>query len=158
MAKQPSNQPAIKIIAQNRRARFEFEILEKYEVGMVLLGTEVKSLRQGKCNLADAYVNEEDGELWIVHLDIPEYTHGNRMNHEPKRRRKLLLHRQEIMKIRQRIREKGLTVVPLSLYFKDSRAKMAIALVRGKNVRDKRAAMAKREAKREIDKELSRRR
>lgn len=158
MTKPSDSKSAIKIIAQNRKARFEFEILETFEAGLVLLGTEVKSLRQGKCNLVDAYVLEEGGELQLLHLDIPEYSHGNRMNHEPKRRRKLLLHRTEIAKIRQRVREKGLTVVPLSLYFKDSLAKAEIALVRGKKVHDKRASMQKRDAKREIAKELSRRR
>jgi SsrA-binding protein len=156
--KPSSDKPAIKIIAQNRRARFEYEILDKYEAGLVLVGTEVKSLRQGKCNLADAYALEEGSEMYLMHLDIPEYTHGNRMNHTPKRPRKILLHRQEIAKIRQRIREKGYTVVPLSIYLKDGLVKVELALVRGKKIHDKRETLAKKDARRDVERELSRRR
>jgi SsrA-binding protein len=157
-SKPQSGKPAIKIIAQNRRARFEYEILDKFEAGLVLVGTEVKSLRQGKCNLADAYAVEEAGEMHLLHLDIPEYSHGNRMNHTPKRPRKILLHRQEIAKIRQRMREKGYTVVPLSLYLKEGLVKVELALVRGKKTHDKRETLAKKDARRDVERELSRRR
>lgn len=145
---------AVKLIAQNRRARFEFDLLDKIEAGIVLTGTEVKSLRNGKASLEDAYATIERGEAWLNGADIPEYLQGNRMNHKPKRPRKLLLHAAEIRKLDARTAEKGLTLVPLRLYFKDGLAKVEIALAKGRKLHDKREALKKADAKREIDRTL----
>ena len=147
----------IKIVATNRRARHEFEILETWEAGLVLQGTEVKALREGHVNLGDAYGEIRDGEGWIVKMHIGPYEQGNRENHEPFRRRKLLLHRREMRKILPKLEEKGLTLVPLRLYFKDGRAKVEIALARGKKTYDKRHAIAERTATREAERDLGRR-
>jgi SsrA-binding protein len=140
-----------KIAADNRRARHEYEILDVFEVGVVLAGTEVKSVRQGKANLQDSFARIEEGELWLYNCHISPYDHGNRFNHEPTRRRKLLMHSKEISKLKSRAQEKGLTIVPLKLYFKGNWAKVDIALARGKQLYDKRADIAKRETKRQLD-------
>ncbi len=141
-------------VVSNRRARHEFEILERIEAGLVLMGTEVKSLRDGKVVLRDAYATERDGELWLVNATIEPYAQGNRENHEPTRERKLLVRRIELDRLASRVAEKGLTLVPLRIYFKDGRAKIEIALARGKEGRDKRDSLAERDTRREIEREL----
>jgi SsrA-binding protein len=141
-------------VVSNRRARHEFEILERIEAGLVLMGTEVKSLRAGKVVLRDAYATEREGELWLVNATIEPYAQGNRENHEPTRERKLLVHRSEFERLASRVAEKGLTLVPLRIYFKDGRAKIEIALARGKEGRDKRDSLAERDTRREIEREM----
>jgi SsrA-binding protein len=145
-----------KVVAQNRKARYDYAIEDTYEAGLVLTGTEVKSLREGRASLVDGYCEVADGEIWLQNAHIPEYTQGTWTNHTPRRRRKLLLHRQEIDKLERRVNERGLTIVPLSLYFKDGRAKVEIALARGKKAYDKRQSIAKRDAQREATRELGR--
>ena len=147
----------IRVVARNRRARHDFDLLEKVEAGLVLTGTEVKSLRNGKANLEDAYAEVEKGEVWLLGCDIPEYTQANRMNHAPKRPRKLLLHRREIGKLETKTNEKGITLVPLSLYFKKGIAKVEICLARGRKTFDKREALKKQDAKRDMDRAMRRR-
>lgn len=147
-----------KLIAQNRKARHDYEILDTYECGIVLQGTEVKSLREGKANLIDGYATVDDGEVWLRGVFIPEYDLGTWTNHEPRRPRKLLLHRAEISRLIGKTRESGLTLVPLSLYFKDGRAKCELALARGRRSHDKRHAIAEREATREAQRAVGRRR
>jgi len=146
-----------KLITSNRRARREYFLFDTFEAGLVLTGTEVKSLRAGKASLAEAYARVKGDEVWLVGAHIAEYTHGNRENHEPTRARKLLLHRGQIEKIRAQVEEKGLTLVPLRLYWKGGRAKVEFALGRGKKLWDKRDDTAKREAQREMDRALVRR-
>jgi len=147
-----------KIIATNRRARHEYTIEEVVEAGLVLTGTEVKSLRAGRANLADGYAEITDSEAWLHGVHIPEYTKGTWTNHEPRRTRKLLLHRKEIDKLASSIRERGLTLIPLSLYFRDGKVKIELGLARGKRTYDKRHELAKRDAAREVERELRRRR
>jgi SsrA-binding protein len=147
----------IKVVARNRRARHDFELMEKVEAGLVLTGTEVKSLRNGKANLEDAYAEVERGEVWLLGCDIPEYVQANRMNHVPKRPRKLLLHRREIGKLENRTNEKGMTLIPVSLYFKKGIAKVELCLARGRKTFDKREAIKKQDAKRDMDRALRRR-
>jgi SsrA-binding protein len=147
-----------KLIVDNRRARHDFHLTDKVEAGVVLVGTEVKALRDGKSTLQQAYAEIRDGEAWLVGLHIPEYDAGNRANHEPDRPRKLLLHRREIDRLYGQVREKGFTLVPTRLYFKDGRVKAEIALAKGKEVRDKRRAIAERDAKRQVERELRARR
>jgi SsrA-binding protein len=139
-----------KTVCQNRKARHEYFILETYEAGLVLKGTEVKSLRAGKANLKDSFARIENGELWLENMHISPYEQGNRFNHEPKRPRKLLMHKAEIMRLWGKSREKGLAMIPLRIYFKDGRAKVELALAKGKKLYDKREDIAKREAEREI--------
>ncbi len=146
-----------KLIAQNRKARHDYAIEDVYEAGMVLMGTEVKSLRAGRASLVDSYATVRDGEVWLENLHIPEYTEGTWTNHEPRRRRKLLLHREEIAKLVGKTKESGLTLVPLQLYFKDGKVKVEIALARGKRAYDKRQTLAARDAAREIERESGRR-
>ena len=146
-----------KVVASNRKARHDYTILDTYEAGMALTGTEVKSLRAGRASLADAFGQESNGEIFLYGMHIPEYTQGTWTNHEPRRVRKLLLNRHEIDKIESRVNERGLTLVPLSLYFKDGRAKVEIGLARGKKTYDKRQALAERTAKREAEVALGRR-
>ena len=148
---------AEKLITENRKARHEYQLLERVEAGLVLTGTEVKSLREGRATLGQAYAEVRDGELWLVGSHISVYDQGNRANHDPTRSRKLLLHRREIERIYQQLREKGLTLVPTKLYFKDGRVKIELAVARGKDVRDKRRTVADREAKRQIDRALKER-
>ena len=145
------SQPADRLVAQNRRAGHDYFILETVEAGLVLTGTEVKSLRQGKASLAEAYATVEGSQAWVRQLHIPPYEQGNRWNADPVRPRKLLLHRPEIDKLRQAVAQKGLTVIPLRLYFSRGRAKLLVALAKGKQTHDKRHAIAERDAKREID-------
>lgn len=148
----------IKPICRNKRAFHHYEIVEKIECGIVLRGTEVKSLRDGTASLEDAYAKLEEGEVWLIGSDIPEYAMGNRMNHKPKRPRKLLLHRREIEKFAGKATQKGFTLVPLRLYFKDGKAKVELAVARGKQLHDKREAKKKSEAEREIKRTMSNRR
>ncbi len=155
--KEKVDDSGIKIVARNRRARHDYELLEKVEAGLVLSGTEVKSLRNGKANLEDAYAEVNDGEAWLVGCDIPEYVQANRMNHVPKRPRKLLLHRREISKLETKTCEKGMTLVPLSIYFKKGIAKVELSVAKGRKTFDKREAIKKQDAKREIDRALRRR-
>lgn len=155
--KEGSKDGGFRIIARNKKAFRDYHILEKVEAGLVLTGTEVKSLRDGKGSLAEAYARLKGNELFIVKMDIPEYRHGNIMNHEPKRTRKLLLHRREINRIEGKLREKGLTMVPLSLYFRKGYAKIELALAKGKKLYDKREDMKKRDHEKEMRKEISRR-
>jgi SsrA-binding protein len=143
-----------KIISQNKRAKFEYELLDRFEAGLVLQGTEIKSVRNYQVNLQRAYVQPRDEELWLIDAHISEYKHGNRENHDPVRPRKLLLHKREIVKILDSLQQKGLTCVPTVLYLKDGRAKVEIALARGKKLRDKRQTMAKRDADRQVERAL----
>lgn len=136
---------AEKIITTNRAAYHDYHILETYEAGIELTGTEVKSARAGRVNLKDAYAQVENGEAWLLNAHISPYSHGNRQNHDPTRERRLLLHKREIVRLRSRIEEKGLTIVPTKLYFKDRLIKCELAIARGKKLYDKRAAEAKRE-------------
>ncbi len=145
------------LIAQNRKARHDYAIEDTFEAGLVLLGTEVKSLRAGRASLVDGYGAIKNGEVWLHGVHIPEYDAGAWTNHSPRRPRKLLLHRDEIAKLVGKTREGGLTLVPLSLYFKDGNAKVEIALARGRKAYDKRQAIAERDAKREAARETGRR-
>jgi len=147
-----------KIIASNRRARHEYTIEDTVEAGLVLTGTEVKSLRAGRATISDGFGQISDDEAWLHGVHIPQYTLGTWTNHEPRRTRKLLLHRKEIEKLSSSIRERGLTLVPLSLYFKDGKVKIELGLARGKRTYDKRHDLAKRDAAREVERELRRRR
>lgn len=146
-----------KLVAQNRKARHDYTIEDVYEAGLVLQGTEVKSLRAGHATLVDGYADVKDGEVWLHGVHIPEYTQGTWTNHEPRRKRKLLLHQREIAKLVGKTKEGGFTLVPLSLYFKDGYAKVEIALARGRKAYDKRQAIAERDAKRESDRAIGRR-
>ena len=139
----------------NKKAKFEYTILDKYEAGIVLTGTEIKSIRQNKASLSDAYCVFKDGELWVKNLHISEYANGTYNNHDPKRDRKLLLHKYQLKRLESKIKESGLTIVPLRLYLNDKGlAKLEIALVRGKKEYDKREAIKKRESERNISKYL----
>jgi SsrA-binding protein len=146
----------VKVVAQNKKARHDYAIEETYEAGIVLTGTEVKSLRQGRASLVDGYAVVQDDELWLMGAYIPEYTEGTWNNHTPRRSRKLLLHRREIEDLVVRTRESGLALVPLSLYFKDGKVKCELALARGKRAYDKRTDLAKRDADREIQRAYGR--
>jgi SsrA-binding protein len=145
-----------KLIAQNKKARHDYHIDDTYEAGLVLTGTEVKSLRQGRASLVDGFVDIEHGEAWLHGVHIPEYTQGTWTNHAARRKRKLLLHKSEIAKIDREVASKGMTVVPLSLYFSDGRAKVEIALARGKKAWDKRQSIAERTANREKEQAVGR--
>ncbi|GAA4612991.1 SsrA-binding protein SmpB [Saccharopolyspora hordei] len=145
-----------KVIAQNRRARHDWAVLDTYEAGIALTGTEVKSLRQGKAQLADGFATVDDGEVWLRNVHIPEYTEGTWTNHEPRRSRKLLLHKREILRLVGKLKESGLSLVPMSLYFKDGRAKVELALARGKKAYDKRQDLARRDAQREMQRAIGR--
>ena len=147
----PANEDSFKIVARNRRARHEYELLETVEAGIVLTGTEVKSLRNGKASLEEAYAGINQGEVWLLGCDIPEYLQANRMNHKPKRPRKLLLHRREIDKLVAKSSERGLTMIPLKIYFKDGIAKVEICIARGRKLYDKREALKKQDARRDMD-------
>jgi SsrA-binding protein len=147
-----------KTIAENRRARYDYQLLERVEAGLVLTGTEVKSLRDGRVTLAHAFADIRDGEAWLHGVEIATYDHGNRANHEPTRPRKLLLHRREIDSLYGKVREKGLTIVPTRLYFKDGRAKIELAVARGKEQRDKRRDVTERDARRQMERAVKSRR
>jgi SsrA-binding protein len=144
-----------KNVTENRKARHDYHIEETYEAGLVLTGTEVKSLRAGECNLRDSYVEIRDGEAIMINSHISAYTQGNRFNHEPLRPRKLLLHKLEIRRLGQRVREKGYTVVPLRIYFSGSRAKVEIGLARGKHTYDKRRDLAEKDARRDMERVMA---
>lgn len=146
------------IVASNRKALHNYSILETYEAGVALVGTEVKSLREGQASMADAFATVDDGEVWLRNLHIPEYRSGSWTNHAVRRNRKLLMHRREIDNLIGKTRDGNLTLVPLSLYFFDGKVKVEIALARGKQAHDKRQDMAKRDADREVTRELGRRR
>lgn len=143
-----------KLVCRNRRAWHEYEILETVEAGMVLVGTEVKSLREGRVNLKDSYAKVEGDEVFLVDAHISPYSHGNIMNHDPLRPRKLLLHKKEIRRLGGKVSERGLTLIPLEIYFKEGRAKVELGLARGKRLYDKRAAIKKRDERRELQREL----
>jgi len=146
-----------KLIAQNKKARHDYHIEEVFECGLVLTGTEVKSLRLGRASLIDGFAMVQDGELWLSGVHIPEYTEATWTNHTPRRDRKLLMHKSEVNKLIGRTKEGGLTLIPLSLYFKDGKAKVELALARGKKAHDKRNALMEKEAAREAEREISRR-
>ncbi len=145
-----------KVIAQNKSARHDYFIEEVYECGLVLTGTEVKSLRAGRASLTDGYAMAKEGEIWVSGIHIPEYNQGSWTNHMPRRERKLLLHKREIAQIAGVIKQGGLTLIPLSLYFKDGKAKVEIAVAKGKKAHDKRETLKQQQASREVDRELSR--
>jgi SsrA-binding protein len=156
--KKDDKEEGLKLIARNKRAFHEYHISDRLECGLVLTGTEVKSLREGSASLEDAYAKVEDGEVWLIGSDIPEYTMGNRMNHKPKRPRKLLLHRREIGKFAGKASERGFTLVPLRMYFRRGRAKVELGIARGKQLHDKRQDLKKADAERDIRRAMSRRR
>lgn len=147
---QKKNDPNNKIAAENRKARFSYEVTDTLEAGMVLTGTEVKSLREGKANIAESYASVEGGELWLINSYLPEYLQGNRFNHEPRRRRKLLVSTKERAKLAQAVEREGMTMVPLKIYFNDrGRAKLLLGVARGKQLHDKRETAKKRDWNRE---------
>jgi SsrA-binding protein len=148
----------IRMVCRNRKATHEYELSDRLECGVVLVGTEVKSLRDGHCSLDGAYARIDRGELWLIGCEIPEYAMGNQLNHKPKRDRKLLVHRREIAKFAGKASERGFTLIPTSVYFKNGRAKVEIAVARGKQTHDKRESMKKAEAKREMARAMSRKR
>ncbi|MBN2333571.1 MAG: SsrA-binding protein SmpB [Deltaproteobacteria bacterium] len=145
---------SIKLICSNKKARLNFEILETFEAGIVLQGTEVKSLRDGKASMNESYARITDSEIWLVQFHISPYTHGNIANHEPLRPRKLLLHKREIRRLIGKVTEKGLTLVPLKAYFKDGKAKIELALGKGKKIHDKRDDLKQKAVKRDMEREF----
>jgi SsrA-binding protein len=148
MAKEKN--PNIETVAENRKARFSYEVLDTYEAGLALTGTEVKSLREGKANIQESYASVEGGEIWLINSYLPEYLQGNRFNHEPRRRRKLLLNKREMARLAQGVEREGMTMVPLKVYFNErGRAKLLLALARGKKLHDKRETEKERDWGRE---------
>lgn len=147
----------IKVVATNRKAKFEYFLLEEFEAGLSLQGSEIKSIRAGQVSLAEAYVRIDGKNAWLVEAHIAPYEQANRNNHDPKRQRRLLLHKKEIKKLWDAIRQKGVTIIPTRIYLKGGRAKLGIAIARGKKLFDKRAAIAKRETEREIDRQINKR-
>jgi len=147
----------VKVVAVNRQASHEYFLLDKYEAGIALVGTEIKSIRQGNCNLKGSYVDINNSEAFIKDMHIAEYEQGNRFNHDTKRPRKLLLHKQEIEKLAEKVKLKGFTVVPTKLYFSKGKAKLEIALAKGKELHDKRQSLKEKEVKREMDKAIKNR-
>jgi SsrA-binding protein len=142
--------PNNKVAAENRKARFSYEVIDTIEAGLVLTGTEVKSLRQGQANIQESYASAEDGEIWLINSYVPEYLQGNRFNHEPRRRRKLLLSKREMARLTQSVEREGMTMVPLKIYFNDKgRAKLLLAIARGKKLHDKRESEKQRDWNRE---------
>jgi SsrA-binding protein len=156
-SKKKDDGEGIQVICRNKRAFHEYAVMDSLECGIVLTGTEVKSLREGSASLEDAYAKIEDGEVWLIGSDIPEYTMGNRMNHKPKRPRKLLLHRREIGKFAGKASQRGFTLVPLRMYFKNGRAKVELAVAKGKQSFDKREALKKSDAQKEMRRAMSER-
>lgn len=151
-------QPHIKIVCQNKKARHDYHIIEVIEAGMVLLGTEVKSLREGRANLKDSYARVRDGELYLVQAHISPYSHASYDNHDPERVRKLLIHKRELKRLTGKTQEKGLTLVPLKIYFKDGKAKIELALASGKKSYDKRETLKRQTQKREMERAIKDRR
>lgn len=146
MAPKGSQRVVNKIVAENRKARFNYEIIDTYEAGLVLKGTEVKSLREGKANIAESYASDEGGEIWLINSYLPEYLQANRFNHEPRRRRKLLLSGREISRLRAAVNREGMTLIPMKIYFNDrGRAKLELALAKGKKIHDKRESEKERD-------------
>lgn len=146
MAPKGSQRIVNKVVAENRKARFNYEIIDTYEAGLMLVGTEVKSLREGKANIAESYASDEGGEIWLINSYLPEYLQANRFNHEPRRRRKLLLSSREIGRLRVGINREGMTLIPLKIYFNDQgRAKLELALAKGKKLHDKRETEKERD-------------
>jgi SsrA-binding protein len=156
--KDAKEEPPIKLISDNRRARFEYEIVQVYEAGVALTGTEVKSMRMGKANLQDAFARVEQGEMWLYNCHVSPYEFGNRFNHEPVRKRRLLMHKREIIKIKSLLAEKGLTLIPLKIYFKRNWVKVDLALARGRQLYDKRENITKRDTKRQLERVVKGRR
>jgi SsrA-binding protein len=156
MAKKKKREPASGDVATNRRARHKFELVERFEAGIVLQGSEVKSLRSGKAQMMDAYAVVNDGEVWLRGLHIPPYAPASRDNHEPERPRKLLMHRPEIERLVGKTAQRGLTLIPTRIYFKGRRAKVELALARGKEGRDRRQEIADRDVRREVEREFKR--
>lgn len=154
--KQKGSPSAVQVVCRNRKARHDYEILETIEAGMALRGTEVKSLRSGKASIDDAFARIKNGEVWLINADIPIYPQAGNMNHPPKRPRKLLLHRREIERLASKLHERGMTLVPLRIYFKRGYAKVELALARGKRQYDKREVLRKKEAEREIRRAVGR--
>ena len=154
--KKQAADPSQRVVSENRKARHNYTVLDTLECGLLLVGSEVKSLREGKVSLEEAYGRVKDDEVWLVGCDIPEYIDANRFNHRPKRLRKLLLHRREIKRFAHRAYEKGLTLVPLKMYFKRGIAKVLMGVCRGKQLHDKRQAMKKAEAQRSIQRQMFR--
>ncbi|NMC32156.1 MAG: SsrA-binding protein SmpB [Veillonellaceae bacterium] len=150
----PAKNQSIKIVAENRRARHDYHIHETFEAGIVLTGTEIKSLRGGRANLTDSYARIENGELFLISAHISPYDQGNRFNHEPRRNRKLLMHKSEILRLLGKTREKGYTLVPLKIYLSHGLAKVELALASGKDLYDKRQSAAEKDAKREVERTL----
>ena len=153
-----TDEPKTKLVSDNRKARHNYEILEVIEAGLALTGTEVKALRQGKANLQDSFARIEDNEIWLYRCHISPYDFGNRFNHDPIRKRRLLMHRRQINKLKAQTQEKGLTLVPLKLYFKGNWAKIDLALARGKQLYDKRESISKRENQRQLERLIKRKR
>lgn len=147
----------VKVVATNRKARHEFLILETYEAGLVLQGSEIKSIRAGQISLAQAYISIDGSQAWLLNAHIAPYDQASHFNHDPLRQRKLLLHRSEIRKMWENVRQKGTTIIPLRVYLKDGRAKIEIAVARGKKLYDKRADIAKRDVERELERQYKRR-
>ncbi|MCZ2523412.1 SsrA-binding protein SmpB [Streptomyces sp. SCUT-3] len=155
MAKVKAKDTSNKLIAQNKRARYDYHIVDTFEAGLVLTGTEVKSLRQGRASIVDGYAYVQGGEAWVDNLHIPEYAQGTWTNHSVRRKRKLLLHKAEIEKLSSKTKETGHTIVPLALYFKDGRAKLEIALAKGKKEYDKRQTLLEKQSRREAERAIS---
>ncbi|MBN2385650.1 MAG: SsrA-binding protein SmpB [Anaerolineales bacterium] len=147
----------VKVVSTNKKARFEFFLLEQFEAGMALQGSEIKSIRAGQASLAEAYVRVENGQAWLVDAHIAPYIQANRFNHDPRRPRRLLLHKREIAELFDAVRQKGMTIVPTRIYLKDGRAKLEIAIAKGKKLYDKRHEIARRDAEREIEREFHKR-
>ena len=151
MAPKGSQRVVKKIVAENRKARYNYEIMDTYEAGLVLTGTEVKSLREGKANIAESYATDEGGEMWLINSYLPEYLQANRFNHEPRRRRKLLLSKREAGRLQSAINRDGMTLIPLKIYFNDQgRAKLELALGKGKKLHDKRESIKQRDVSRDL--------
>ena len=145
---------AIKVIAENRKARHDYFVEDSYEAGIILTGTEIKSIRAGRVNLKDSYAEIVDGEVWLNQMHISPYEQGNRFNHEPLRKRKLLLHRSEIARLAGKVQQQGMTLIPLKIYIKNGLAKIELGLCKGKKIYDKRQDIASRDAKRQMEREL----
>jgi SsrA-binding protein len=147
----------VKVVATNKKARFEYFLLEHFEAGIALQGSEIKSIRAGQASLAESYVRVEEGQAWLMDAHIAPYIQANRFNHDPVRPRRLLLHKKEIHELFDAVRQKGVTIVPTRIYLKDGRAKLEIAIAKGKKMHDKRQEIAKRDAEREMEREFHRR-
>lgn len=146
----------VKVVATNRKAGFEYFLFERFEAGLALKGSEIKSIRSGQISLAEAYIRVDENQAWLIEAHIAPYLQANRFNHDPKRPRRLLLHRKEIREMWDTVRQKGVTIVPIRVYLKNGRAKLEIAIAKGKKLHDKREAIARRDAEREMDREASR--